>query len=83
MRFRQATHGRRDLAEHDAIQGLSIIVLVMILLDGIANRIGFVDHFAVFVCLGFFLFFMTFVLFFTHDGGSFVQSLESLAGAFS
>ena len=62
----QATQGRRDLS----VEGVSVIVFVMVLLDGIANGVGLVDHLVVFVHFGFFLFLVTFVLFFTHDGGS-------------
>lgn len=67
------------------MQGLSVIVLVMILLYGAADGVvgGFVNDFAVFVRFGFFLFLVAFVLFFTHDTGSVKQSLESLVGAFS
>ncbi len=83
MRSRQATHGKRDLAECYALQMLLMIVLVVVLHDGIANGVGLVGNLVIFVHLGFFLFFMTFVLFFAHDSGSVVQSLESLAGAFS
>lgn len=60
-----------------------MVVLVMVLLYGIANGIGLVGNLVIFVHLGFFLFFMAFVLFFAHDSGSVVQSLESLAGVFS
>ncbi len=61
-----------------------MIVLVMVLLDGIADRIGGLNAaLADFVRFGLFLFLVAFVRFFAHGDGSIVQSLESLAGAFS
>lgn len=69
------------------MQGWSVIVLVMIPLNGTANGVSWLLEVgrlvADFGCLGFFLFLVTFVLFFTHDDGSVNKSLESLVVAFS